>query len=170
MQAYFTGIAANLNNLGVIAQARGNLEEARRRWTDRHVAELKESMSASVFEGFIPLAQERYDIALPREVFESAAIDGASPVTSFFRLAIPMSVPALAALAIFAAGLGLNATLGFGLWGAAIVAAMSAGAAGYGVYSETRVATSPNRRQMASATCSEVPDTANAASTSSPMT
>jgi len=39
--------------------------------------------------------------SLPREVFESAAIDGASPVTSFFRLAIPMSVPALAALAIF---------------------------------------------------------------------
>ncbi len=38
---------------------------------------------------------------LPREVFESAAIDGASPVTSFFRLALPMSVPALAALAIF---------------------------------------------------------------------
>ena len=38
---------------------------------------------------------------LPREVFESAAIDGASPVTAFFRLAIPMSVPALAALAIF---------------------------------------------------------------------
>ena len=39
--------------------------------------------------------------SLPREVFESAAIDGASPVTAFFRLAIPMSVPALAALAIF---------------------------------------------------------------------
>lgn len=38
---------------------------------------------------------------LPREVFESAAIDGASPVTAFIRLAIPMSVPALAALAIF---------------------------------------------------------------------
>ena len=38
---------------------------------------------------------------LPREVFESASIDGASPVTSFFRLAIPMSVPAIAALAIF---------------------------------------------------------------------
>jgi len=38
---------------------------------------------------------------LPREVFESAAIDGASPVTAFFRLAIPMSVPALAALIIF---------------------------------------------------------------------
>jgi alpha-glucoside transport system permease protein len=38
---------------------------------------------------------------LPREVFESAAIDGASPATAFFRLAIPMSVPALAALVIF---------------------------------------------------------------------
>jgi ATP-dependent RNA helicase DeaD len=33
-------------------------EEAKQRWTDRHVAELKEGMSASIFEGFIPLAQE----------------------------------------------------------------------------------------------------------------
>lgn len=39
--------------------------------------------------------------SLPREVFESAAIDGASPVTAFFQLALPMSVPAIAALAIF---------------------------------------------------------------------
>lgn len=39
--------------------------------------------------------------SLPKEVFESAAIDGASPVTAFFRLALPMSVPAIAALAIF---------------------------------------------------------------------
>ncbi len=38
---------------------------------------------------------------LPKEVFESAAIDGASPVTAFFRLALPMSVPAIASLAIF---------------------------------------------------------------------
>jgi alpha-glucoside transport system permease protein len=38
---------------------------------------------------------------LPREVFESAAIDGAGPATAFFRLALPMSVPALAALVIF---------------------------------------------------------------------
>ena len=34
-------------------------------------------------------------------MFESAYIDGASPVTAFFRLALPMSVPAIAALAIF---------------------------------------------------------------------
>jgi ATP-dependent RNA helicase DeaD len=33
-------------------------EEARRIWTDRHVAELKEVMSSSIFEAFIPLAQE----------------------------------------------------------------------------------------------------------------
>jgi alpha-glucoside transport system permease protein len=39
--------------------------------------------------------------SLPREVFESAYIDGASPGTAFFRLALPMSVPAIAALAIF---------------------------------------------------------------------
>ena len=39
--------------------------------------------------------------SLPREVFESAAIDGASPSTAFFRLALPMSVPALASLVIF---------------------------------------------------------------------
>lgn len=38
---------------------------------------------------------------LPREVFESASIDGASHSTAFFRLAIPMSVPVLASLAIF---------------------------------------------------------------------
>ena len=33
-------------------------EEAKQRWTDRHVAELKEGMSTSIFEGYIPLAQE----------------------------------------------------------------------------------------------------------------
>ncbi len=38
---------------------------------------------------------------LPREVFESADIDGAGFATKFFRLAIPMTIPAIAALAIF---------------------------------------------------------------------
>jgi ATP-dependent RNA helicase DeaD len=33
-------------------------EEARKVWTTRHVAELKDAMSASIFEAFIPLAQE----------------------------------------------------------------------------------------------------------------
>ncbi len=38
---------------------------------------------------------------LPREVFESASIDGAGHATMFFRLALPMTIPAIAALAIF---------------------------------------------------------------------
>lgn len=39
--------------------------------------------------------------ALPSDLFESAEIDGAGPVTTFFRLVLPLSVPALASLAIF---------------------------------------------------------------------
>ncbi len=38
---------------------------------------------------------------LPREMIESAQIDGASPLVIFFRLILPTSVPALAALVIF---------------------------------------------------------------------
>jgi alpha-glucoside transport system permease protein len=38
---------------------------------------------------------------LPKEVFESAQIDGAGPATAFFKLAVPMSVPAIASLVIF---------------------------------------------------------------------
>ncbi len=39
--------------------------------------------------------------ALPRELFESAYLDGASKWTAFWRLALPLSVPAVASLAIF---------------------------------------------------------------------
>lgn len=39
--------------------------------------------------------------SLPRDLFEAAAIDGASPLGMFFRVALPMSVPALASLGIF---------------------------------------------------------------------
>src|SRR5207248_8305714 len=38
---------------------------------------------------------------LPREMFESAELDGAGPATIFFRLVLPTSVPALASVAIF---------------------------------------------------------------------
>jgi alpha-glucoside transport system permease protein len=38
---------------------------------------------------------------LPRDLFESAALDGAGALTTFFRLVLPLSVPALASLAIF---------------------------------------------------------------------
>jgi len=52
----------------------------------------------------LPLAVyllRNYMSGLPREIFEAAYIDGASPVTAFFRLALPMSVPAIASLVIF---------------------------------------------------------------------
>lgn len=39
--------------------------------------------------------------SLPREVFESAYLDGASHWTAFRRLALPLSMPAMASLAIF---------------------------------------------------------------------
>ena len=38
---------------------------------------------------------------LPRDLFESAAIDGASHLQSFIRIVLPLSVPALGAFAIF---------------------------------------------------------------------
>jgi ABC-type sugar transport system permease subunit len=42
-----------------------------------------------------------YVSQLPRDLFESAFIDGASPFTVFVRLVLPLSVPALASFAIF---------------------------------------------------------------------
>ncbi len=39
--------------------------------------------------------------SLPRELIESAHLDGASELGVFFRLVIPLSIPALASLAIF---------------------------------------------------------------------
>jgi alpha-glucoside transport system permease protein len=38
---------------------------------------------------------------LPRDMMESAYLDGASPFTAFFRLVLPLSIPAIASLAIF---------------------------------------------------------------------
>lgn len=38
---------------------------------------------------------------LPRDLFESAYIDGASRLKAFFRIALPLSVPAIASVAIF---------------------------------------------------------------------
>jgi len=39
--------------------------------------------------------------ALPKDLLESAYIDGASPLTVFFRLILPLSVPSIASLVIF---------------------------------------------------------------------
>jgi alpha-glucoside transport system permease protein len=42
-----------------------------------------------------------YISQLPRDIFESAFLDGATPFNVFVRLVIPLSVPALASFAIF---------------------------------------------------------------------
>jgi alpha-glucoside transport system permease protein len=42
-----------------------------------------------------------YISTLPREIIESAHIDGASPLATFTRLVLPLSVPAVASFAIF---------------------------------------------------------------------
>ncbi len=39
--------------------------------------------------------------ALPRDLLESASIDGATPLVVFFRLILPLAVPAIASLVIF---------------------------------------------------------------------
>jgi alpha-glucoside transport system permease protein len=58
-----------------------------------------------VHAGFgMPLAVyilRNYMATLPRAVIESAKIDGASHFTTFWRLIVPMSIPALASFAIF---------------------------------------------------------------------
>ena len=38
---------------------------------------------------------------LPRDLFESASIDGASAFQTFIRIVLPLSIPALGAFAIF---------------------------------------------------------------------
>jgi len=38
---------------------------------------------------------------LPKDLFDSAAIDGASSLKTFFRIVVPLSVPAIASVAIF---------------------------------------------------------------------
>ena len=42
-----------------------------------------------------------YISSLPEEIIESARVDGASPLTTFTRLVLPLSVPAIASFAIF---------------------------------------------------------------------
>ena len=42
-----------------------------------------------------------YIASLPRDLFEAARIDGADHFTIFWRLVLPLSVPVLAAFAIF---------------------------------------------------------------------
>ena len=52
----------------------------------------------------LPLAiylLRNYIVGLPRELLESARIDGATHIQIFTRLIVPLSVPALASFSIF---------------------------------------------------------------------
>jgi alpha-glucoside transport system permease protein len=52
----------------------------------------------------LPLAiflLHNYMVGLPRDIFEAARVDGADHPTIFWRLVLPLSIPALAAFAIF---------------------------------------------------------------------
>jgi alpha-glucoside transport system permease protein len=52
----------------------------------------------------LPLAiflLHNYMASLPKDIFEAARVDGADHPTLFWRLALPLSIPALAAFAIF---------------------------------------------------------------------
>ncbi len=50
---------------------------------------------------FAVFLMRNFFVGLPRELIEAAQLDGASSLTIFRRVALPLSVPALAALAIF---------------------------------------------------------------------
>ena len=57
---------------------------------------------AQVHHGYAASVTRRGD-RVPRDLFESARIDGADHFTIFWRLVLPLSVPVLAAFAIFSA-------------------------------------------------------------------
>src|ERR1044071_7315393 len=46
-------------------------------------------------------AVSNISFGMPKEMFESAQIDGASPLTIFSTMVLPLSLPAIASLAIF---------------------------------------------------------------------
>ena len=50
--------------------------------------------------GFCAFVLSNYMKALPRELYESAVIDGASVTRQFFQITLPLCRPALAALAV----------------------------------------------------------------------
>lgn len=54
-----------------------------------------------IFQGFALFLLRQFYLSLPRELEESARLDGCGPFGLFLRIALPLSRPILAALAIF---------------------------------------------------------------------
>jgi multiple sugar transport system permease protein len=67
-------------------------------WLDTHLPLIVPAVVANTFGTFL---LRQFFMTLPAELEEAARIDGASTFTIFTRIALPLSLPALAALAIF---------------------------------------------------------------------
>ena len=67
-------------------------------WLDTHLPLIVPAIFANTFGTFL---LRQFFMTLPVELEEAARIDGASTATIFWRIALPLSLPALAALAIF---------------------------------------------------------------------
>jgi len=67
-------------------------------WLDTHLPLIVPAIVANTFGTFL---LRQFFMTLPAELEEAARIDGASTFTIFTRIALPLSLPALAALAIF---------------------------------------------------------------------
>lgn len=67
-------------------------------WLDTHMPLIVPIILANTFGTFL---LRQFFMTLPVELEEAARIDGASTFTIFWRIALPLSLPAMAALAIF---------------------------------------------------------------------
>ena len=54
-----------------------------------------------LFGGFGIFLMRQYFLGLPKDLEESAKIDGCNILTTFFKIALPLAMPAIATLAIF---------------------------------------------------------------------
>jgi multiple sugar transport system permease protein len=68
-------------------------------WVDTYLPLIVPHLFGSAFYIFL---FRQWFRSLPAHVFESAEIDGASPLQAFRHIALPLSVPAMAAVAVFA--------------------------------------------------------------------
>ena len=67
-------------------------------WLDTHLPLIVPAIVANTFGTFL---LRQFFMTLPAELEEAARIDGASTLRIFLQIALPLSLPALAALAIF---------------------------------------------------------------------
>jgi multiple sugar transport system permease protein len=55
----------------------------------------------ALFGGFGVFMMRQYFLTMPKDLEESARIDGCNPFQTFFKIALPLALPAVATLAIF---------------------------------------------------------------------